>query len=250
MQQHVVAGGDEQQEQQVAGEHVAEQPQAQRERPGHVVRDELEDEDERQDRLGQAAGDHRLEVAREAVLAEADDVVNDVDDQGQRHREPDAAHRRVLDRRDDPEEVVDEDQGEHREEQRHELEEVVAADDVLGDRVAHQPVDLLGDPLPLARDDGRLARRGHQPPRDQAHGKEQDQRGPGERPRVVVATPQGPPELCRCRRLVAVAAARGGQRAQCGQHVRTHGISSIGCSFRLAHEPGRVTPTGVQVALQ
>ena len=54
--QHVLAAGDEQQQQQVAGEHVAEESQRERDRPGEEVGDQLEDEDApaRSNRAGRA----------------------------------------------------------------------------------------------------------------------------------------------------------------------------------------------------
>jgi hypothetical protein len=192
-EEQVLPADDAQHEEDVAREHVAEEPQRERHGPRHEVREQLEEEDERHDRLGQARRDHVAEVAAEAHRADADDVVDDEHDEGQREREAEAAHRRVLDRRDDAEEVVRQDQHEHREEQRDEPQEVLAAEDVPAQAVADHPVDALGDELRLAGDQRHLARRHEEPDGQQDDGQDRHDHRPGER-ELAVAAPERLPE--------------------------------------------------------
>ena len=74
---------------------------------------------------------------------------------------------------------------EQREQQRDEAQEVVAADDVAGQAVAHEAVDTLGDPLALARDDGPLAGGEHQERGDEQDGEAQHDHGARDRPVTV-----------------------------------------------------------------
>jgi hypothetical protein len=185
--------------------------------PRDVERQQLEEEDERHDRLGQPRRHECLVVADEALLANTDCVVDEEDDDRQRGREPDAAHRRELHRRDDAEQVVDENERERGEEQRHELQEVVAADDVARERVADQAVRALGGVLTPRRHHRHLLRDGEQDGREQRDGEHQDDRGAGDREGAV--TEPGLPEVRGPRCLEAVTL--GG-----GEHHGSHGFSS------------------------
>jgi hypothetical protein len=136
----------------VAGEHVREQSQRERDRPDEDVGHELERDDQQQDRAAHAAR-HRLvlEVAEEAVLPDADAVVEDPGQRREPVREAGPGERGELDERDQPEQVVDQHQEEQRREVWDELHEVALAEHVAGDAVAHEAVGLLAGVLELAR---------------------------------------------------------------------------------------------------
>ena len=115
-------------EQQVAGEHVGEEPDRERERPGDEDRDELDRRHQDVDRpSGTPGGKHDvLEVADEALVLDADEVVDHPDQQRQEHRQRDAGVHRHLDDRDDLPDVADEDEAEQRQQERRVTEAVRA----------------------------------------------------------------------------------------------------------------------------
>ena len=196
--------------------------------------------------LGQARRHERLPVADEAVLLHADDVEDDPDDEGQRDREADAAHRRVAHRRDDAEEVVGEDEHEHREEQRDEPHELLRADEVLGDAVADQAVDGLGAHLATARDEGLLARRGEQPPGDQDERERHQQHRAGDRPGAV-GPEEGLPELLDAGGGVV---RRGGGHDAHGLLLRRFWALRVTlCVGGAGSSPGVMFPAGSQVGV-
>ena len=175
MEQEVHRAGDEEVDDHVASEHVAEESQGQRERPDDEVRRELEDEDHRGDPAGHPRGHHVLEVADEAHLLEADPVVDDVHHEGQGDREADLARDGVHREEEDAHEVEEEDHREERHEERDEALELLGPDHVSRDRVAREVVEALEEPLGLARDDGRALAQ-----RDEGDGEDGgDDPGPG-----------------------------------------------------------------------
>ena len=115
--------------------------------------------------------------------------------------------------------------------QRHELPEVLGADDVAGDGVAHEAVGLLGHPLPLARHDRELAGDGEEEPRDDGHRDHHDERRTGDGPVARVAADDGPPEVLgagglealrrlrrrRCRPAASVREPRSGSQPLLGE---------------------------------
>src|SRR4051794_636171 len=227
VQRQVLAAGDEEHEQQVTGEHVAEEPQRERDRPGEEVGDELEREEQEEHRPGDARRHHVFEVAAEAHVLDAEVVIDHEDDECERRGEGDAAHRGELHRWDHAEHVVQQDEHEHREQQRHEAQELATADDVAGDAVADEPVDLPGQVLTTARDDGQPARRREQPPAEQTDGQQDDDRGPGDR--EGARADQRLPEVGRGGGLVAVG----------GGEQRAHEVSLLGRPASGDAEGGR-----------
>src|SRR3954454_23946244 len=87
------AAGHEQDDQ-VAGEHVGEEPDGQRDDP-HQVRQQLEHEDEGGHAAGHAGRDQRLQVAPDALRPDALGRVRDEDDQREDERDGDVGRRRV-----------------------------------------------------------------------------------------------------------------------------------------------------------
>ena len=112
--------------------------------------------------------------------------------------------------------------------QRHELPEVLGADDVAGDRVAHEAVGLLGHPLPLARHDRELAGNRDEEPRENGDRDRHDEHRAGDRP-VAVAADDGPVEVLGAGGLEAPVAFGGGDadlQPVCGNHAQAHSLSS------------------------
>ena len=108
-------------QQQVAGEHVGEEPDRERERPHEDRRDELDRRHQDVERLGHARREADvLEVADGPWLLDADDVEDDPHQHGHEQRQGHAGVHRHLDDRDDLPDVADEDEGEEREQERRE----------------------------------------------------------------------------------------------------------------------------------
>jgi hypothetical protein len=158
-EEHVVAAEDEQHQQQVAGEHVAEQPQRERHGAQQDVRQELDrgEDDPHPPRHVRRPRRH-LQVAAQPVVADAHDVVDQPHQRRERVRHAGMGERRELEQRDDPEQVVHEHEREQRGEERDVLEEL-RPDHVPGDRVPDDPVERLAEELPLARHQLRAAHR-------------------------------------------------------------------------------------------
>src|SRR4051794_2457366 len=87
------AAGHEQDDQ-VPGEHVGEQTHGERDDPHHV-RQQLEDEDEARHGAGDARGDEALEVAADALDADALGRVREEHDQREHQRDRDVRGRRI-----------------------------------------------------------------------------------------------------------------------------------------------------------
>ena len=134
----------------MAGEHVGEEPDGQRERPHEELRDELDRRHEDVERLRHARREERvLEVAASALLRDADDVEDEPDEQRQERRDRDARVRRHLQERDDLEDVADEDEREHRDQERH-VDQPVGAHGLHDDAVADEVDRRLDDVLDAA----------------------------------------------------------------------------------------------------
>src|ERR1035438_3026214 len=96
--EHVPAREGEHQDQDVPGEHVAEQPDRQGKRPDQDVLEDLDRGQDEKDRYRRAGRDHVLEVAAQALMLDAHHRVGDVDHKHQRDRIGDpGCHRELCD---------------------------------------------------------------------------------------------------------------------------------------------------------
>ena len=146
-------------EQEVAGEHVGEEPDGQGEGAHEEDRDELDRGHQQVKRLGHARREERApEVAEEPLTLDADDDEQDVGEERQEQRVGHPGVHRHLDAREHLPDVADEDEEEHGNEQGRELEPLGADrrhDDLLLDHL-HR---ALGDVLHTRRDELALAGR-------------------------------------------------------------------------------------------
>ena len=130
---------------------LAKSRKRQRDRPDDDVGEELQRDDQRPHEHGHAGRQRGvLEVAAEAVLGDADAVVDDPDHDGQTVGPAGVRGGRQQGEREDAPQVVDQDEREQRDQQGQELAEVVT-ERVPGDGVADEEVGRLADELALAR---------------------------------------------------------------------------------------------------
>lgn len=135
---------------QVTGQHGREQTEAVRDGADQEVGDDFDRYHDRQDvprNAGRNCGE--LEVLQ-AVLLDADDDPGEVHDAGHDIGPAYVREARKLDHRDGAVNVVHQNEEEQAEQQRDVLDEVLAADDVLGDAVADEAIGHLACELQLA----------------------------------------------------------------------------------------------------
>jgi len=132
----------------VAGEHVGEKTQAQRDRANDDAREELERNDEQQDQTCDARW-HTLvfEVAKYTVHFHTRADVNNPSDDRKRNSEAEVRERRELQEGNEADVVVYQDHREQREQERHERQELFRTDAVACDRVANESVDEFASEL-------------------------------------------------------------------------------------------------------
>src|SRR5436190_19102692 len=152
-------------DQDVPGEHVREESDAQRDQ-AHELAEHLERHDQREQGL-RGLRDPALEVAPRAVPADPFDVREDEGQQGQRERHRQRA-RGSIDpprrdpvvglarqrQRNEPEQVDDEDEQEQRRDVRKPASDRLGGQALLGDLDLRDLVELLADGLPRVRLDG------------------------------------------------------------------------------------------------
>src|SRR5262245_54226073 len=135
---------------QVAGEHVGEEPDGERERPHEEHRDELDEHQQRQDDLRDVGRDDRaLDVVPKALPRDPDDVEHEPDEDRQEDRDRDPCVPGELDERQDLEDVDEEDEEEHRRQER-EVTHSVGTDGLQDDPLAHEVDARLGHVLDAA----------------------------------------------------------------------------------------------------
>src|SRR5690348_10618041 len=144
----------EDRQQQVAGEHVPEEPHPERERLEDEEPEQLDRDQDDVDRRGHARRDHVPEVTPGPLVLDAQVQVEEVDDEYQRPHEADPGRDRELEERDQLHHVHDVDEEEQRYEQRQvgvafpaqrRAEDLVAyAQDRYLAEVLHAPRDQFG----------------------------------------------------------------------------------------------------------
>jgi len=156
--EHVIATSDEDEKEQVAGEHVRKQPERQGERTNQEEGRDLNWGKENINGLRYAWHERdALEVLAKALLLDSHPVENNEREDGQHVGERDVRHRRELQERHDAEYVIGNNKGKEGEEEWHEAHEVVS-DDFFTNVVAHEAVNHLARELEFARHNRGLAR--------------------------------------------------------------------------------------------
>ena len=152
----------------MAGDHVHQETQGERDRAQDEGRQELHDRHERQHDRGNARGEQRALEEVEPVLLDAGVDEHHVGDHGEHERQADDRRSGDIEARDDSGEVQSEDQEEHRHQDRHEALAVLLAERLDHDVLAHEADRHLGDDLAATGNDAHLA--GAEPEQQHQHG--------------------------------------------------------------------------------
>src|ERR671919_211440 len=156
---------------QVAGHHVRQESDGQRERPNQERGDELDRRQEDVDRFGDPRREQCVLQIGGALGSDPGHVEQRPDEEGQEGGDGDTAVHRELDARDDPEEVADQDEREHRG-QEGDPRPPLLADHLDGDLLADEVDDRLDKVPDASRNQCPATRRHDEEDDDDGRGQE------------------------------------------------------------------------------